>query len=128
MGNIPSLFSEVLKSTFQKKPLRVLGIDLGTTNSVAAEIVFDPKHSDRLEARCLTIDQPTLGGRFTHWLVPSVVAIYNNRVWVGEGAKRMIAESTKLDLEQNRDLFYECKNDMGIKRTYFRLTRDHTRA
>lgn len=128
MEKTPSLLSEILKSAPKKNPFRVLGIDLGTTNSVAAEIFYDPKHADRFEARYLTIDQPTLGGRFTHWLVPSVVAIHDNRVWIGEGAKRMIAESTKLELEQNRDLFYECKNDMGIKRTYFRAPEGYRSA
>lgn len=120
MDDMPSLFSGVLKSTFQQKPLRVLGIDLGTTNSVAAEIIFDPKHPERIEACCLNIEQLTLDGRYIHLLVPSVVAVHEERVWVGEGAKRMIAKAVMLNLKQNRDLFYECKNDMGIKRTYFR--------
>jgi hypothetical protein len=32
------------------------------------------------------VEQPTLEGTYTHVLFPSVVAIHEGRVWVGEGA------------------------------------------
>jgi hypothetical protein len=36
------------------------------------------------------VEQPTLEGTYTHVLFPSVVAIHEGRVWVGEGARRLI--------------------------------------
>ena len=41
------------------QPLRVLGIDLGTTNSTATEIAWHPDHSAPTPARCLEVEQPT---------------------------------------------------------------------
>ncbi|MBE3573776.1 MAG: hypothetical protein IMW95_12660, partial [Moorella humiferrea] len=106
------------RRVFSGRPVRVLGIDLGTTNSAVAEIIWDPEKDEPVTARCLEIDRDTLEGRHTHTLVPSVVAIFNDRVYIGEGARRLRAESVARGLEQNRNIFYECKNDMGIKRTY----------
>jgi molecular chaperone DnaK (HSP70)/tetratricopeptide (TPR) repeat protein len=117
-------FLEYLKQAAQiesiDSPLRVLGIDLGTTNSTAAEIVWSPDQAGPPEARCLAIDQPTEEGRYTHVLVPSMVARSEDRIWVGEGAKRLRARSPERNLERGRDLFWECKNDMGLQRTYNR--------
>lgn len=96
-------------------PVRVLGIDLGTTNSTVAEVVWKQDQAELPTARCLEIEQPTDTGTYTHVLVPSVVVIQNGRTWVGEGAKRLRANPS---LRRNKDIFYECKNDMGIRRTY----------
>jgi molecular chaperone DnaK (HSP70) len=101
-------------------PLRVLGIDLGTTNSTVAELVWSPGQAEPLEPRCIAIDQPTEAGRYTHVLVPSIVARLADRLWVGEGAKRLRVRSPELGLERGRDLFWECKNDLGLRRTYHR--------
>ncbi|MEW6447218.1 MAG: Hsp70 family protein [Bacillota bacterium] len=119
MQNFWRYFPEPLKGRVIKKPVRVLGIDLGTTNSAVAEIVWEPGSSLPPAARCLEVDQETLEGRHTHPLVPSVVAIYGDKLFVGEGAKRLRAAAEK-GLEQNRNLFYECKNEMGVRRTYHR--------
>src|SRR5207237_736020 len=64
------------------------------------------------------VNQETEDGVYTHVLVPSVVADYGGRVVVGEGAKRLRAHASERGLEQGRDLFWDCKNDMGLKRTY----------
>lgn len=98
-------------------PVRVLGIDLGTTNSTVAEIVWQPSQSD-VEVRCLEVDQETLFGTYTHLLVPSAVAIHDGKMIVGEGAKRLLARAAELGLERDKTLFLECKNDMGVRRTY----------
>jgi len=102
------------------KRLRVLGIDLGTTNSTAAEIAWHPDQGGPSQARCLEVEQPTSEGTYIHVLVPSVVAIHGGQVVVGEGAKRLRARAAELDLSRNQNLFYECKNDIGIEKTYHR--------
>ena len=102
------------------RPVRVLGIDLGTTNSTVSEIKWDPSMPTVPPARVLEIAQPTKEGAWTHSLVPSVVALHNGQMIVGEGAKRLRADSADLGLDRNRDIFYECKNEIGIKKTYHR--------
>jgi len=99
------------------KPLRVLGIDLGTTNSTVAEIRWDPTCPAEAELRCLDIDQETGAGIFTGPLVPSVVALDEGRTLVGEGAKRLLARGLGGG-EEFRSVFAECKNDIGSRRTY----------
>ena len=137
--------------------LRAIGIDLGTTNSAAAEIVWD-EGSSLLPAqsigiapapgtgsgsgsnyapasgasagsyvhvpptiRVLEIEQPTREGSYTSPLVPSVVAILpDGRVWVGEGAKRLRAFPTEYGLSFEKNLFYDTKNEMGLRKTYYR--------
>jgi molecular chaperone DnaK (HSP70) len=102
-------------------PVRVIGIDLGTTNSTVAEIKYDPASPTPFSGvRCLEIDQQTTEGRYTHFLVPSVIAHANGTLYTGEGAKRLRAQAGELGLEQSRNIFSECKNDMGTKRTYHR--------
>lgn len=54
------------------KPIRTIGIDLGTTNSTVAEAIFDPKNPDAIKVRCLDVDQVTEMGTDTDFLVPSV--------------------------------------------------------
>ncbi len=100
------------------EPLRVVGIDLGTTNSAIAEIVMQPGDTDLPEIRCLEVDQNTLQGTYTHTLVPSVVALHGRELLVGEGAKMLRSRLRDFDLEQNRDIFWDCKNDIGARRTY----------
>jgi molecular chaperone DnaK (HSP70) len=102
------------------KSFRVLGIDLGTTNSTVAEIVWTPGQTGSPQVRCLQVEQETEEGLYTHVLVPSVVAHCGGRVLVGEGAKRLRTRASERKLEQGRDLFWDCKNDMGLKRTYHR--------
>ncbi len=67
-------------------PVRVLGIDLGTTNSTVAEAVWSPESGQPPQVRCIDVAQPTLEGTFIHALLPSIVAIDEGRVWVGLAA------------------------------------------
>ena len=64
----------------------------------------------------MEVEQPTLEGTYTHVLFPSVVAIHERRVLVGEAAKRLRSLAAELGLEQNRNLFFECKNGIRIAR------------
>lgn len=100
------------------RPIRVLGIDLGTTNSAVAEIIWDSSEHSPINIRCLDVIQNTPEGDYSHVLVPSMVTFYEGQVIVGEGAKRLRAKASELNLKQNQNLFYECKNDIGIMRTY----------
>jgi len=97
--------------------VRVLGIDLGTTNSTVTEAVAGPG------GRTLTtleVKQETPEGEYVHVLVPSVVAIHRGKTWVGEGAKRLRARAGELGLSPSRDLFWDTKNDIGVRKTYHR--------
>ncbi len=101
-----------------QNPVRVLGIDLGTTNSTVAEIIFDPDNPEQISCQCLPIEQPTQGR--SHWnpLLPSFVALHDGKEWVGEGAKQLLECASQLDLIPQVNIFHSCKNDMGLQRTY----------
>lgn len=101
------------------EPLRVIGIDLGTTNSTVCEIAWEAGEEKPGPPRCLNIDQATTQGRYSHVLVPSVVALHGGETWVGEGAKRLRAVQGA-GLEEYKSWFAETKNDMGVRRTYHR--------
>jgi molecular chaperone DnaK len=120
MESLAVLGSNAAAVSLPRYPVRALGIDLGTTNSTVAEIVWDPSSNAPLRARCIEVVQPTAEGQYIHVLVPSVVAIHSGEVVVGEGAKRLRSRAVERGLEQNKNLFYECKNDIGIKKTYHR--------
>lgn len=102
------------------KDIRVLGIDLGTTNSSVSQITWKATAPAPNQVRTLEIDQETSMGRHTSTLVPSMVAIQNNRVLVGEGVKILRGRITDktLGLWPKRNIFWECKNDIGLARTY----------
>jgi len=106
-------------------PLRVLGIDLGTTKSVCAEIIWDAQAQDRFRVRCIEVSQTVPTGEYINTVVPSVVALPGpDEVWVGEGAKRLRAQAASARAGRrpafirNRNIFYEVKNDIGTSRTY----------
>jgi len=101
------------------EPLRVLGIDLGTTNSAIAEILWDPGQEEEPRATCFTIPQEMQDRTvYTHELVPSMVALFENKVFVGEGAKQLRSRINDLGLAENKYLFYEVKNDIGVRLSY----------
>ena len=101
-----------------RRPLRVIGIDLGTTNSAVAEILVPAELSKAPEAHCIDIEQPTRQGPQFHTLVPSVLACHDGQIYVGAGAKDLRARMGDLNLERNRNIFWDCKNDIGVRRTY----------
>jgi molecular chaperone DnaK (HSP70) len=108
------------------RDLRVLGIDLGTTNSTVTEARAPRGRTP--EARTLELDQPTPDGVFTGPLVPSVVALLpSGGQWVGEGAKRLRASPREAGLQVEKSLFYETKNEMGLRKSYHRAPETHDR-
>jgi molecular chaperone DnaK len=102
----------------RERPLRAIGIDLGTTNSTVAEVFWEPGASAPVRARCLEIDQQTDEGLYTNVLVPSIVVLENGKILVGEGAKRARSLAGERGLRQNKNLFFDCKNEIGLRRTY----------
>ena len=59
MRTFNMIFPEGITPRKSRKPVRVLGIDLGTTNSTVAEIVYDPTSKGDISVRCLAVEQPT---------------------------------------------------------------------
>jgi len=106
---------------------RALGIDLGTTNSTVAEVIFGPEK----EAFCKTveIEQLTREGVFTSPLIPSMVAVMPDKeIWVGEGPKRLRAISQEAMFMFEKNLFYDTKNEMGLRKTYYRAPKRFNHA
>lgn len=101
-----------------EQPVRAIGIDLGTTNSTVAEIIYDPASPLLPEIRCLAVEQETDGRSWWSPLVPSVVAIHDGRKLVGEGAKRLRPLFRRNGLIDKGNFFSSCKDDMGLKLTY----------
>jgi molecular chaperone DnaK (HSP70) len=110
------------------QPVRVIGIDLGTTNSTIAEIIWDPDQPGEVKPRCVEVSQETMAGDYTHILIPSAVALHQSKAIIGEGAKRLFPRSAELGLESYKDIFLECKNDMGNDRTYHRAPQGYRSA
>ncbi|MFZ5564914.1 MAG: Hsp70 family protein, partial [Thermodesulfobacteriota bacterium] len=99
--------------------VRVLSIDLGTTNSTIAESICLPGYPPM--CKVLEIIQPLKnGGTHTSAVVPSIVAIpdENGPVLVGEAARRLRNSPEVVGLAKGEDLFHETKNDMGLNKTY----------
>lgn len=101
-----------------KRPVRVIGIDLGTTNSAVAEILVTSESTGPPVARCLEVKQVTNMGPHYHTLVPSVLALQGGDVCVGAGTKDLRSRVGEFKLELYRNIFWDCKNDMGVRRTY----------
>ena len=112
------LFPEGKPATKSKKAIRVLGIDLGTTNSTIAEIIYKPSAKDDINIRCLAVEQPA--GSRSHWnpLVPSIVALHDGREIIGEGARLLRNRCREEGMIENGNLFTAVKNHMGLRRTY----------
>lgn len=99
-------------------PTRTIGIDLGTTNSALAEAVFDPKNPHDIKVRCLEVDQPTETGVHSDVTVPSVVALDGEKIVVGKWARMLRSRMTENGPVRNKTIFYECKNEMGLRRFF----------
>lgn len=100
----------------RNRPFYALGIDLGTTQSTVSLAVWNG--IDPVDIRTLPVRQRLLDGEHTDVFVPSVVAIYGGRAYVGEGGRRLRGQATELGLRQYRNLFYDTKNEIGLRKTY----------
>lgn len=97
--------------------LMAAGIDLGTTNSTVTVSQWCEEMKD-IVSECLSIEQKTLEGSYNSKMVPSILALYKDRVFIGEGAKRLRSKSFELKLEKDRNIFYECKSELGVEKIY----------
>ena len=117
-GALTVIAPQDVQARVPSEPVRVLGMDLGTTNCAVTEIVVPPDTAEMPEVLCLDVEQVTLQGPYISPMVPSVLAIHDGRLLVGEGAKGLRARLSDFGLEQNRNIFWDCKNDIGVRRTY----------
>ena len=97
---------------------RVIGIDLGTTNSAVAEIVFSVGHQGEVKPSCLSVNQLTRHGPEFDTLVPSILALWEGKLFIGTGAKDLRALIGDYNLKKYTNIFWDCKNDIGVRRTY----------
>jgi molecular chaperone DnaK len=118
MNDLTVFIPEKTKPCIPDGPVRTIGIDLGTTNSAVAEAVFDPKNPRNIQVCSLAVDQPTEEGMHADVTVASVVALTGEDVVIGRGAKMLRSRMTEKGLKRNKTIFYECKNEMGLRRTY----------
>jgi molecular chaperone DnaK len=95
------------------RPVAALGIDLGTTKTCVAVAAYDPR-SRRLRCECLPFEQPDGSTRAA---VPSAVAIEGARTLFGADA---LAKRGQRGFPAESKLFYETKNDIGLRYTYAR--------
>jgi molecular chaperone DnaK (HSP70) len=116
MRDVPGFLSPASKIARRDRPIRVFGIDLGTTNSSIAKITWDQSRGSRLAVRCLDIPQGTDDDSGP--LVPSIVFQDGDRAVVGWAAKRLAARMGEFGCLAERDIFAETKNDMGLLRGY----------
>lgn len=98
--------------------VRVLGIDLGTTNSTVAEAVLDPQDARPRAAECLSISQDGVEGQVSSPIVPSIVAVLGGRPLVGWGAKQLRTAPALHRLVEGETLFFDCKNEIGLRKTF----------
>ena len=96
----------------RKFPIRVLGIDLGTTNSTVTNFLKEKDSKEVIETYEIKQEIPNSGYTIDK-LLPSVVAIINGETFIGEGAKRKRGEN-----KLYKNIFYECKNDIGNQKTF----------
>ena len=127
-----SLLEKLRTAAASTKPgTRVIGIDLGTTNSTVAQVQLplDPAGTAELLCECISIEQMTPSGPFFGSLVPSVVAIdQSGRTWIGEGAKRMRSLPRGYGLSPEKNLFQDTKNEIGLQKRYYRAPGEYDHA
>ncbi|MDP2785518.1 MAG: Hsp70 family protein [Sulfurimicrobium sp.] len=107
-------------STIPNEAVVAWGIDLGTTNSTLCRTTLPTGATSATEPELVSLRQPTPAGEFTGTLLPSIVATYQGREFVGQGAKdlRALMADTSKGIARNVNLFHDCKNEIGTSRTY----------
>lgn len=104
-----------------REPIRVIGIDLGTTITMVTEVKWDPNSDEPPIATLVEIPQEIEGaGEQVFELIPSVVALVSDsagdQIFVGEGAKRLRAKHQRF--RRNKEIWWEAKNEIGTRRVW----------
>ncbi len=109
-----------LKFAATNEAVVAYGIDLGTTNSTLCRTSLSAGATSATDPELVSLRQPTPAGEFTGTLLPSIVANYQGREFVGQGAKdlRALMADTSKGIVRNVNLFHDCKNEIGTSRTY----------
>lgn len=91
-----------------------VGIDFGTSTTVVSIAYFD-KNILGIKVDTIPVEQKMEDGAITtSILVPSVIALYNNRLLVGEGASYL-----KYTLPRNEWIWYSFKMELGEGIKYY---------
>lgn len=98
----------------RKTAIAAVGIDLGTTKSCTAIARFDPADG-QITCACVAYPEPGIPGMPV--AVPSVVAVKDGEISIGHAARRLVGRKGYTPL---RNVFRECKNDMGLRYTYWK--------
>lgn len=106
--------------------LKAYGIDLGTTTSILAEVENEPTNERLPVARPVQIEQKTGAGIDCSYIVPSIVVAHGGQaqggcegyLWVGKGAQELKADAGNRNVVRYKDLFFDCKNDIGTSVRY----------
>lgn len=115
MAALPSWLSHWNVAQRVHEPIRVVGIDLGTTNSTVTEIVWSSEEDDPPTVTMLPVSQPTNeGGEFVENLIPSVVSFESGKQLVGRGAYRLRGTGPEL----HKNIWFDTKNEIGTSRVY----------
>ncbi len=118
-----------LREAIPDRQVRVWGIDLGTSNSAISEILWQPGNDSPPQCKCLELSQSAYEKTIRKILVPSFVAsLLSGETIVGEGASQISTLINDSTFEPGRNLFSETKNDMGLKKTYYKAGEDFNAA
>lgn len=91
-----------------------VGVDFGTSTTVVSMAYFD-RQSHSIKVDTIPIEQKMEDGAVTtSLLVPSVIALYNNRLLVGDGASYL-----KYTLPRNEWIWYSFKMELGEGIQYY---------
>ncbi len=85
-----------------------IGIDFGTSTTVVSISSYD-RTDKKILTKSLNLDQLLPDGtRYSSEIIPSVIAWYNNQIFVGEGASQM-----KYELKLGKNIWYSFKMELG---------------
>ena len=103
-----------LRKNFPTQEKTYVGIDFGTSTTVVSIAYFD-RQTLGIKVDTIPIEQKMEDGAITtSLLVPSVIALYNNRLLVGEGASYL-----KYTLSRNEWIWYSFKMELGEGIQYY---------
>lgn len=95
-------------SKVEDKSVTYIGIDFGTSTTVVSYVCYD-KQSQKWICEPMKLQQTMPDGAlFVSDMVPTVIAYYNNKLLVGEGAFLL-----KNKLKRNESIWYAFKMELG---------------